>query len=168
MKFVIVMDLIASTGTDLFQDLKGGVSALYDADQQPKGKMISTQSSTLFIGLVKGYFTAFSRRWIPGTKWQMKESYFSNYAQNLFHFKRVLSVGFWTEFLQTHFPPKSGFQNKSSRTGHNIRVHRFIPYQTEPIEYPLAIYVCIVVLVLFLVILLLNKRNEQMEKKHPK
>ena len=153
------MNLIAATGDDLVADIKEGLSILYDPDKQNKGKMISTQSSTFLIGLIKGYFTAFSRRWVSGAKARFQENYFSNYAQNLFNFKRTLSVGFWSEFLLSQFPPKSGWQNKSTRTGQNIRVHRFIPYQSESIEFPLAIYVCIIVLVLFLVIVLLSKRK---------
>lgn len=158
------MNVVTETGLDIFRDIQSGIAE--QCAPSKLGKLGSTQTSTLIIGLVQGYFSNFSRRWAYGANATRRDRYITRCSKDVFNFKqlllfkKVLSVGFYTELFETYWPPKPGYQLHSSRTGHNIRIQRFTPYQTEEIQYPLAIYVCIIVLIFVVIIAFLSTRTK--------
>lgn len=141
-------NLFIDTCTDLYQDVK-----------EQFRDHIPTQNSTFLLYTARGFFQNFFKTFLPEQyKYRHRQNLFSGYIDHIKNAKQVITVDFWTEIFLTFCPPRvASNTNLKIQNEKGVNATRFQPYDTETVYFPLVIYVCLLVLVLFFVTFFLMK-----------
>lgn len=120
-------------------------------DSFRKNQEIPRHTAAVLLRAFQGFFGAFVRKWHP-ISFRPTKNLFSGYIEHATHPKKVISVGFWSHLVQELFPP-SVSPCPSSKT-FLLSAHRFTPYDSEIVYFPLAVFTTIVFIILFFVIII--------------
>ena len=133
-------------------------------------KNIPTQNSTFLLYTTRGLFqNLYKNISSHGRKIKKKpelfekvfqrQNLFSGFIEHLKNLKQTFTVDFWTDLLIHYFPPIIASNTNAKIQTEIMNTHRFQPYNTEPVYFPLVIYLCIFILVLFFITLFVFRHH---------